>query len=74
MATERKPVCFNVNDPLEKEMWEISKTLNFSAWAKGHLKPIALARIAERHANKELKRVGVPVPVRRVVAADAPST
>lgn len=68
MATERKPVCFNVNDPLEKEMWEISKTLNFSAWAKGHLKPMALARIAERQANKEHKRIVVPVPVRRVVA------
>lgn len=70
MATERKPVCFNVNDPLEKEMWEISKTLNFSAWAKGHLKPMALARIAERQATSEPRRMGVPVPVRRVVSAN----
>lgn len=69
MATERKPVCFNVSDPLEREMWEISKTLNFSAWAKGHLKPIALSRIAERQASRDQKRVGIPVPVRRVVEA-----
>ncbi|MDT3418203.1 hypothetical protein QO009_004128 [Brevibacillus aydinogluensis] len=73
MATERKPVCFNVNDPIEKEMWEIAKTLNFSAWAKGHLKPMALARIAERQASLEKKGIGVPVPVRRVVnAANGP--
>ncbi len=71
MATERKAVCFNINDPIELEMWEISKTLNFSAWAKGHLKPMALARIAERQAASEpTKRIGVPVPVKRTVAAD----
>jgi len=70
MATERKPVCFNVNDPLEREMWEISKTLNFSAWAKGHLKPMALARIAERQSINEQKRIAIPVPVRRVVASN----
>lgn len=69
MATERKPVCFNVNDPLEREMWEISKTLNFSAWAKGHLKPMALDRIAERQGSSEPKRLGVPVPVRRVAGS-----
>ncbi|QRG68625.1 hypothetical protein [Brevibacillus choshinensis] len=72
MATERKPVCFNVNDPLEREMWEISKTLNFSAWAKGHLKPMAMARIAERQARPDQKRTGVPVPVRRAAAMDVP--
>ncbi|WP_103109647.1 hypothetical protein [Brevibacillus reuszeri] len=72
MATERKPVCFNVNDPLEREMWEISKTLNFSAWAKGHLKPMALSRIAERQVKNEQKRIGIPVPVRRVVPTNAP--
>ncbi|WP_411503503.1 hypothetical protein [Brevibacillus centrosporus] len=72
MATERKPVCFNVNDPLEKAMWEVSKTLNFSAWAKELLKPMALARIAERQAVGVQKRVGVPVPVRKVVGSNGP--
>lgn len=67
MATERKPVCFNIDDPLEKEMWEISKTMNFSGWAKGHLKPLALARIAQRQAGLQKKGIGVPVPVRKAV-------
>ncbi|MED1954129.1 hypothetical protein [Brevibacillus centrosporus] len=70
MATERKPVCFNVNDELEKAMWEVSKTLNFSAWAKEHLKPMALARIAERQAAGNQKRTAVPVPVRKVVGTN----
>ena len=70
MATERKPVCFNVNDELEKAMWEVSKTLNFSAWAKEQLKPMALARIAERQAASNQKRTGVPVPVRKVVGTN----
>lgn len=68
MATERKPVCFNLNDPLEKEMWELTKKMNFSGWAKEHLKPLALARIAER--NSSTKKIGIPIPVRRVVGSD----
>lgn len=68
MATERKVVCFSLNDPVEKEMWELSKAMNFSAWAKGHLRPLALARIAEREF--QIKKTGTPVPVRRVVGSN----
>ncbi|MFG0217255.1 hypothetical protein ACFU8X_29820 [Brevibacillus porteri] len=68
MATERKTVCFSLNDPVEKEMWELSKGMNFSAWAKGHLRPLALARIAERDSST--KKMGIPIPVRRVVGTD----
>ncbi len=70
MATERKAVCFSLNDPVEKEMWELSKRMNFSAWAKGHLRPLALARIAERES--QVKKTGTLVPVRRVVGSDVP--
>ncbi|GIO09694.1 hypothetical protein J31TS6_57220 [Brevibacillus reuszeri] len=72
MATERKPVCFNLNDSLEREMWELAKSRNFSGWVKAQMKPLALARIAERQAASEPRRMGVPVPVRKVVPANAP--
>ncbi|MGG4447662.1 hypothetical protein [Brevibacillus porteri] len=62
MATERKPVCFNVNDPVEREMFELAKSMNFSGWVKENLKPLALDRIAIRVK----KGVGTPVPVRKV--------
>lgn len=66
MATERKPVCFNTNDPVEREMWEVAHELNFSGWVKTQLKPLALARIAQRVK----KGVGTPVPVRKVVTVN----
>ncbi|ASJ54844.1 hypothetical protein BP422_15490 [Brevibacillus formosus] len=68
MATERKAVCFSLNDPVEREMWELTKKMNFSGWAKEHLKPLALARIAERES--QVKKTGAPVPVRRVVGSN----
>lgn len=61
MAMERKAVAFNVNDPVEREMYELAHKMNFSGWVKSQLKPLALARI---------KSVGVPVPVRKAVARD----
>ncbi|WP_024985070.1 hypothetical protein [Brevibacillus borstelensis] len=68
MATERKPVCFNVSDPVEREMWELVKTLNFSGWVKQQLRPLVQA------SNQQVKKgVGVPVPVRKVVANDGSS-
>ena len=70
MASDRRAVSFNMNDPIEKEMFELSKKLNFSGWVKERLKPLALARIAERQAASDPKRMGVPVPVRRAVRAD----
>ncbi|TKI54558.1 hypothetical protein E8L90_03395 [Brevibacillus antibioticus] len=72
MTTETKPVCFNLNDPLEKEMWELTKKMNISGWAKVHLRPLALARIAERESQE--KKTGAPVTVRRVAnAIDVPN-
>lgn len=68
MATERKPVCFNVSDPVEREMWEMANGLNFSGWVKRQMRPLALARIDQRIK----KGVGVPVPVRKAVVNDAP--
>lgn len=70
MASDRRAVSFNMNDPVEKEMFELSKSMNFSGWVKERLKPLALARIAERQAAIEPRRIGVPVPVKRTVAAD----
>lgn len=72
MASDRRTVYFNLNDVVEKEMYELSGSLNFSGWVKERLKPLALARIAERKATSEPKRTGVgtPVPVRRAVVTD----
>ncbi|WP_281868371.1 hypothetical protein [Brevibacillus parabrevis] len=72
MASDRRTVYFNLDDVIEKEMYELSGSLNFSGWVKERLKPLALARIAERQATSEPKRMGIgtPVPVRRAVAAD----
>ncbi|WP_425622469.1 hypothetical protein ACPT9H_17885 [Brevibacillus borstelensis] len=72
MASDRRTVYFNLNDLVEREMYELSGGLNFSGWVKERLKPLALARIAERQATSEPKRMGIgtPVPVRRAVAAD----
>ncbi|MGE7271715.1 hypothetical protein ACQKK5_09685 [Brevibacillus panacihumi] len=66
MATERKPVCFNIDDPLEKELWEVAKGLNFSGWVKQQMRPLVQSRIDQRIK----KGVGVPVPIRKAVAAD----
>lgn len=63
MATERKPVSFNVNDPVERVMYELAQEMNFGGWVKSQLKPLALARIAQRVT----KCVGTPVPVRKAV-------
>lgn len=72
MASDRRTVYFNLDDLVEREMYELSGSLNFSGWVKEHLKPLALARIAERQAASEPKRTGVgtPVPVRRAVVTD----
>lgn len=72
MASDRKTVCFNMDDPVEKEMFELSKSLNFSGWVKERLKPLAIARIAERQAANEPRRVGIGIPVlvRRAVVTD----
>lgn len=66
MATERKPVCFNVNDPLEREMWELVKTLNFSGWVKQQLRQL----IQSKSSQQIKKGVGVPVPIRKAVSSD----
>lgn len=66
MATERKPVCFNVNDPIEREMWELVKTLNFSGWVKQQLRPL----VQSKNSHQLKKGVGVPVPIRKVVSND----
>lgn len=66
MATERKPVCFNVDDPMEREMWEVANGLNFSGWVKQQLRPLAQTRLSQQVK----KGVGVPVPIRKAVAAD----
>lgn len=52
MATERKGVTFNVDDPLERACWEYARTINFSKWVKDRLKPIVLSLQAQR-AQKE---------------------
>ncbi|ELK39011.1 hypothetical protein H7K32_15245 [Brevibacillus agri] len=52
MATERKAVTFNIDDPLEKACWEYAKTINFSKWAKDRLKQVVLSLQAQR-AHKE---------------------
>ncbi|MBG9941761.1 hypothetical protein ABE237_22595 [Brevibacillus formosus] len=66
MATERKPVCFNVNDPIEREMWEAANALNFSGWVKQQLRPLVLAR----NDQQVIKGVGVPVPIRKGSVGD----
>ncbi|CAM3665790.1 hypothetical protein EDM52_23995 [Brevibacillus invocatus] len=66
MATERKPVCFNIDDPLERELWEVAKGLNFSGWVKLQLRPLVQAKTDQRIK----KGVGVPVPIRKVVSSD----
>lgn len=48
MATERKAVTFNVDDPLEKACWEYAKTINFSKWAKDRLKQVVISLEAQR--------------------------
>jgi len=66
MATERKPVSFNIDDPIEKELWEVAKGLNFSGWVKQQLRTLVQAQ-----TDKQVKKgVGVPVPIRKAVAAD----
>lgn len=66
MATERKPVCFNISDPIEREMWELVKTLNFSGWVKQQLRPLVQAK----NSPQIKKGVGVPVPIRKAVSND----
>lgn len=70
MATERKPVNFNIDKPLEREMWIMAEEMNFSGWVKSQMEPLALVRLAEREAAGVQKRVGVPVPVRKVVGTN----
>ncbi|EST55695.1 hypothetical protein T458_06985 [Brevibacillus panacihumi W25] len=66
MAMERKAVCFNLDVPDERAMYELAHEMNFSGWVKSQLKPLALARISQRVA----RGVGVPVPVRKAVTRD----
>jgi len=61
MAMERKAVCFNLDVPDERAMYELAHKMNFSGWVKSQLKPLALART---------KGVGIPVPVRKAVSRD----
>ncbi|WP_419877644.1 hypothetical protein [Brevibacillus centrosporus] len=53
MGEKRKPVVFNTEDLLEKEMHAIAKTINFSGWAKGKLMSMALSRLAQRGVDIE---------------------
>ncbi|MED1959295.1 hypothetical protein P4V52_21535 [Brevibacillus formosus] len=39
-ATDKKPVHFNLEDPIEKAMFEYSKTINFSGWVKEQMRPV----------------------------------
>ncbi|MBH0333654.1 hypothetical protein ABH14_28655 [Brevibacillus brevis] len=68
MQPKESQYALTLTIPVEREMWELTKKMNFSGWAKGHLKPLALARIAERNAST--KKIGIPIPVRRVVGSD----
>ncbi|WP_024983792.1 hypothetical protein [Brevibacillus borstelensis] len=52
MATERKAVTFNIDDPLEKACWEYAKSINFNKWVKDRLKHTVLSLQAQR-AQKE---------------------
>jgi len=52
VATERKQVAFNVDDPLEKACWEYANGINFSKWVKDRLKQVVLSIQAQR-AQKE---------------------
>ncbi|CAM3463492.1 hypothetical protein EDM52_18575 [Brevibacillus invocatus] len=53
MGEKRKPIVFNTEDLLEKEMHEYAKSINFSGWAKGKLMPAALSRLAQRGIDIE---------------------
>ena len=66
MAMERKAVCFNLDSPDERAMYELAHEMNFSGWVKSQLKPLALARIAQ----PVTRGVGIPVPVRKAVTPD----
>jgi len=54
MATERKQVAFNVDDPLEKACYEYARSINFSKWVKDRLKHTVLSL----QAQKENRQVG----------------
>lgn len=56
MATERKQVAFNIDDPLEKACWEYANGINFSKWVKDRLKQVLLSLQAQR--AKEGKQDG----------------